>query len=794
MTRFSMFVVSSQNTVDKNISFPDFMKNCIPSYNDDTDVEQSWAQLAKINNEMLDLLSDTYVLPQMPKEPKSPQEPSELRDDIVDKIKNGEEFNIEDFDDLSEEEKAYYQHKKHMQTIKNALEADQPLPQNVLDTLSSVEKSYYLQSVKVNTQIKQINEKYHELPDDAPEFLKTLAKYQNDNPDSAQSEELERAQAQRELFEALTEDKKQFEQLVKLQKENPQDFAKVWQNFQKENSSDPHIIAERSIEQSNGKEVYHLKNINGTGLDLRIAQGQISVGILESEQKISPDQFQALNDYLTNTKTTITDYAQLSNIKVDFNGQEVTLDRALADYRGDDAYLEEIGVKTSSAPTKESSETTPNKDASAGRTDEGDQVFDSSQWIDNGSSKDNVHANRKKAREKELGKLTEAYGSKCIRTSVDWGGHTVRVYGSEADAREDGKIDPKTGIKKRTKMFAYRINNGNPPSAQIYPGQLADKISSKDVAPILKYAYEMGHRHFVMPPNTEITKAVFEAFLEASVTAGIVPQLKHSKDDKKGVDLNGSDVAKIKEWIDKKLVNQEVNKQINYLLLFSKELHQFANVKPEMETQSQIFEQQARFTMFNKIYKENLDSKIREACSDKIDVIAAKYAYGRILDNIFDGKIPQLDANGNLIKDGSGNIKFEAFDPRYEAKATNNEKLGKVLLAYMANEKPHILALVESKYNDLMHDNTDPNNRIADRTVDTAIREIDKKYTNGDSTIRGYNNAVEGAVGGGGCKTEQIDIKKWPEPEKRGFNPLNRSNRLSQPTASKGRSIDDDRR
>lgn len=549
--------------------------------------------------------------------------------------------------------------------------------------LTDAEKIKVIEKNRAVTQYTKEVDKRDELSlnyrpkisEDAPEWMKTLAKYSGDLPEDQEltteiEAELKQAHYYQEIFDVLSE---QSEETLAVLEKNPEVWSDLMASYGLQSQGDNQepncgvnfspVEAERKYKD--GK--LQVLDVEGTGLNLCIENG--SVGVLATENKqLDQKQFDALVRYLMSTHTEITDFGQLKDLKTEYNTTNVPvngeweakdsvysvpLDFALADYLRQDEYLEknykdyyyrnnqEDEVPNSDSGGGDGSSDSETLDSIFGEIpDNGKTVFS---YLKNKSILSNTHNNRKAAREAGREKLDENLGQMVISDSVDWGGHTVRIWATEDDKAKDGEINSKKGLKAHTKQALYRISNSRPPEASIYLGKIGPNDYSKITIPILKEFAALGYTSFIMPKANVLTKPLFKAYLEASINTGVVPCLK-SKEHPDGMDMSYGDISDLMKLWKEKAEGKDLDKKIEFALRFAQQIEGFTGKdSSKVATFGAQLKMQAIFMKFNQSsldsLRDHMAKKVDDGAWGDVDGIAAKAALTRIVDELQHGTL-----------------------------------------------------------------------------------------------------------------------------------------------------------
>lgn len=606
-----------------------------------------------------------------------------------------------------------------------------------------------------------------EISEDMPQWLKDFAAFQiYDHKDidkhAPTIHSFDEVEQKFQLISALTNNPTSFENLCtfyqECQEKSQQDiFKATWHNYlliqENELNTIPATQKFELVQDRNG--AFHTKHslidIDDTKLDVCLIDGKTAYINLKQYKQLTPEQFSALKKI--SSKLKITDLSKMDDVYtyIAEKNKLIPLNEALENPK---SQPEKTTIPHSQKQNKSSdfaATTNPNyKDD--------DRDLDSYDFIVNSTPKENSHDVRKDARKKSLEKLQEGYGGAYIKRTIDWGGYTVRVYSSEDDYLEDGKVTRKDGKKKQTKQFAFRVKNGNPPSAAIFLGKKTE-LKANDVAPILKDFAARGYDTFVMPDANVMTKSVFKAFLEASLTTGVIPQLKQSDDDTVGMKLNSGDVGDLlKAWEEKK-TNQTPEKRIQMSLRLSQQLAGYAKTKDgrkeNLAPKAQKLLMEARFEKFSSSYLASIQAFANNKVETKVDLIAYKYALGQLTKNISQGKLPVIE-NDN-IKTNNNYIVFQTFDPM-DANNQNSQLIEAAINSYMEIAKPKIKEDLDMSYQEATLRDEQAHN-IRQR----AMNEVDKKYT------AEYNQIIADIVSNG-ADEKAIKANQFPSPSSAGHN------------------------
>ena len=537
------------------------------------------------------------------------------------------------------------------------------------------------------------------IAEDAPEWMQILARYSGEPADDQEvtakiSGEIEQARYYQEIFEDLN--LKNSEEIKVLQND-PKQWAEFMskhslpQTVDKDSPSCMIVPEKIQVEQeiyNEEKNELTLLNVNDSGLNLLIKNG--NAGVISSKgDELSGEQFEALVKYLAASKIKIDDFGGLKDLKVRYNpnpeleivnGKEERkpyfsesyetkpLDFALADYlrHGNaeyEKYLEENysdyyhrndaelnnaeGQREATVPNSDGQEG-ENAPAEDGSTTEifgdiPDNSYGVCGYLKNKPILANNHNNRKMAREKGREKLDEGLGLMVISDSVDWGGHTVRIWASEADRVKDGEIDSKKGTKANTKQALYRVTNSRPPEARVYLGKLSPNEYSKLTVPILKEFAALGYTSFVMPKAKDLTKPLFKAYLDAAINTGVVPCLK-SAQHPDGMDMSYGDIADLMDIWKEKTKGKDMDKKIEFALRFSEQIHNFTGEdRDKVATFGEQLRMQAIFMKFTNSsldsLREHMAKKVDDGSWGDVDAIAAKAALTRIVEELQKGTL-----------------------------------------------------------------------------------------------------------------------------------------------------------
>ena len=570
---------------------------------------------------------------------------------------------------------------------------------------------------------------------------------------------------------------------------NDENFAQLWQTFIKNNSKETltynrlccknknRLKAEVAYKLKDAHLQADYKNLNNSGLSVTILDGKLSIITKNNEAapitEISQEQSQALIDFLQDSgqKISFDDETQklLENIKVTYTAEDGT--QKVGKYSNDKdidlfselreegciAEVEILGygaeltdeqrLDANTASTEDQQVASPSN-ATTSSTPNSSLKDDGAEISSFGfvSTKSDPKE-YKEIRKKFLNEFKRAHIDDVIDVRLGIGGFEIVSWGSEDDKRNDGKIDPKTGIKADKRGFGCKFKYGPPPSATLTSGNLK-KMSKTDAAAVLKGLKAAGALYVAIPAKEILGAEAFKNTLMATISSGVVPRLGGGPKSSSGI--GKGEAAEI--WKTLKDADRKVSEKIDYALRFSEQLYihedylRKSNKAPEFASYPAFFLAYARFGNFNETYFDNLIEfkgvKTKEAVrgedgnwhlSDKVidlsqgqtdvDRICAKYAMTQIINNISKGKIPQLDGNGNIVKDAEGVIQFEPYDP-IDKNHDVEEKLQKVMSAYMIAEKVNVLTKIDTEYKEAN------NTKYGDtKRDDKAISKVYKQYT-----------------------------------------------------------------
>ncbi len=331
------------------------------------------------------------------------------------------------------------------------------------------------------------------------------------------------------------------------------------------------VDTHRYPSQENGKEVknshnfslddnnqirHAIFNLGGSNLDICIIDNK--VGFINSENTLTHSQINALASYCRYNGISIPDYNQFSDMKVvDNNGKisQVTNE----DGKSRDETVAEV-LKEVMSPANNDLEVSENADI-----EYTDQLNNNSNDNSPAGNADDIFTSRNpllkeaKLKDYDKNKMLEACkaplqmsGAQGDKMKVDKGINsvTITVYKDEADRWEGDAKVAKNGYIKDNRAYSIRITYSKPPKINFCAGGKFDKFTADHAKAMLKAAQEAGCKYFTMPPLNEngIGKSVMEAYLKASVSTGVVPLLKGSKDGK-GIMIGESDIANILKFV-----------------------------------------------------------------------------------------------------------------------------------------------------------------------------------------------------------------------------------------------------
>ena len=318
------------------------------------------------------------------------------------------------------------------------------------------------------------------------------------------------------------------------------------------------------------------------------------------------------------------------------------------------------------------------------------------------------HTNRKHARDEGRKKLNEGYIDAVIKTMIDWGSETIIVWDNERDQQEDGSI--KKGVQSHTKLFTYTLKTRSTPVVlEFYVGKIGSRVSGKETAPGLKQLKDLGYSHFSMPSASELGKPLFKAYLEGAVVSGMIPRLKHSPKDTNGMELSYGDLNDLmKLWKDKS-EGKKPDDRIKFSLGLAKEVELYCTQgggPADLLCKAESLKMQATFEKFNQSYAGKLSDYMAQQQWDKVDVIAARAAMSRILEELQKGSLYNPE-----------NQTFEAYNPL----ADNGNKLIETFKYYQADNNLKNKIRLEIK----AEKDTEANSKDLKRD---RIKEVEKRY------------------------------------------------------------------
>ncbi len=399
----------------------------------------------------------------------------------------------------------------------------------------------------------------------------------------------------------------------------------------------------------------------------------------ESGIKISEESLQQLHNYKIRYKFKTNPGESYINQKCD----PLPLDFAIADFLHDEEYLKAHGLnieeRIAEAKNKVEQKNDPEKDKIAEDTlnsvnnlfgdIDGNNPY---QFIPQSTILPNNHENRKNARDEGRKKLDENYKDAVIKPMIDWGSETVIIWEDEKSRKDDNLI--KNGVKSHTKLFAYTLRTRkDPPVLEFYVGKIGSRVSGKETAPGLKQLSALGYAYFTMPPASELTKPLFKAYLEGAIITGMVPRLKSSENDTEGMKLSYGDLNDLMKLWKEKSEGKDSDAKIKFSLRLAEQVENFcsrgggpASLLPKAES----LKMQATFEKFTQSYASSLSNYMAKQQWDKVDVIAAKAAMSRILEELQQGSLYNPATH-----------KFEAYNPLGD----NKDKLIETFKYYQSN-------------------------------------------------------------------------------------------------------------
>lgn len=689
-------------------------------------------------------------------------------------------------------------------------------------------------------------------PDDQPEFVNKfyeLAKksIENDSDDGVDIEKLNKEELFRLANVLLMLDDASLAFFEENKDKDKDNFEQLWQQFIKNNSkianTNRRLSAEAEINAANCQYKLdnngHLRvdytNLDGTGLGITMVDGVLTIinknRTAEPVTEITIAQKDALLNFLKTSGQTIANdektKAVLEGIKITYTGEngqqqvckqdkdgelvDLNLWDGLADVRENDPDFNGYGYDGKEETTDEVSHAASGN-ASGGTSapssafQEEREPMDSYQFLSSTSKKSAKDSKgRKEAREKFLKEFKKEHVDNVIKTRLGIGGFEIACWGSEEDERKDGRIDPKTGIKAKTKMFGCKFRYGPPPSATLTDGNLK-KLSKTDAAAVLKGLKACGALYVTIPGKDKLGSEGYKNMLLGTISSGVVPRLGDKSLSSSSQSFGKGEAGAIWEAFEK--AERPDADKIEYALRLAEQLQQL-----DLTTQRNLYISQhgsedgfkpgnfealgdyptqflyyARFKNFTENCVTGLNRlsgvKIKEAVRgpdgqwhltgegktkaeenlSNVDKICAKIAMTKIVNNIMDGKLPKLDENGDIVKDASGKIQYEAYDPLDKQKNAA-QKITSVMSAYMNAERIGVLKEIDMEVERIEASKAGDKDRGNERTIPTAIQNIDDKYLPkykyAMSYLKGFKVTVgESDIWGGSIKNKSASEEK----------------------------------
>lgn len=535
---------------------------------------------------------------------------------------------------------------------------------------------------------------------------------------------------------------------------HPDKAEATWQDFLTDHLGTLKYEATHTYETTNDNNLKHtISNINNSGLDICVVNNKFTI---LNNAELNNKQYNALVCYFRASGKFPENYDQLNGYTVtgEDNKSEKLGDKLQAQFYDDEHNNDDVIAPEPKFLVPYSAE------------DDGRQGL-TYRFITPAKPVENTAANRAVAEKVMLGDLNKIYpgidkdeSTVVKRITHDWGGGlTISIWPDEASRDKDDKIDSKSHVKgNSTKLYACHISGSQPPVVRLFIPN-PKNFTADNAASIINYLKAMGYSDFELPGGKEIGKETFKAFLEASVSEKMPIRLKHIGSQYGGI-LKKNDLKGIDKFIsgqDSKLNNWTAKERITYLLKWSNELQQYADFQRQNGSEDakdiNIFAtqylQRARFEMVT-ASMENISDFINseDVVKDNVDTIAAKYAFGRVMTNVSDGKLPLVDENGKLVME-DGKIKFTDLDPF----RNNCEQINLAIKAYMLAEKPTI----EKKIKDQIDANAKDGSKsgLGESTYNKAFRPVENEY----KSI--YENTLTQITSLGGVERKSLDVA-WP--------------------------------
>ena len=499
------------------------------------------------------------------------------------------------------------------------------------------------------------------------------------------------------------------------------------------------------MDERDGVQTLRIKNLGGSGLDVALTDD--SSFIIEKDGTLTKAQVEAFARLFCDHGMNINSFSNVTDLKiVDEQGKEIgNFEQVFSSYVDEYNQQNERLSNVAEDPSNQSFASGAQNDSGASETQNNDSnIKDVSfqHYIDAAEKdkKPSISASKKAILDRSG---IMRINKRCIRQRrMPDGSYVISFYDSEADKRNDGKLD-KDGIVQHKKKVGFRIYPTKPPKVGIYVPQ-GKKFETAFAKGALKALKSQGYNYFVVPSGIEFGGDAQGAFWEAAGDQLVCPRLKRYPDDPNGCDMGADHIAKVLKALNDKGADDSKDVLLFKMRLAAevkafnkrhndrdKENSELDNVVDKLEGDCKLYYfKNSTVTQVNDYISAGINGEYGEKWN-QIDVACAYEAFARLTEGVYKGSYTDEKGNEHTFPEGYDYLK-----------GGNNEFVEKFIKEQMEACRSDVIKTFEDKLSKGGED-IDPNSEDHDPEKEADNRKNNQVKTAASETLTFYTDRIK---------------------------------------------------